>query len=103
MGLVRMALGTQGRWEMKKPFQPTQLLKRNELTIEEIEDVGNSFKQDLQREVNRKIRRQDSIGALATLESIEIVDRFVFTLRLRAGSEIGRRPARAKPIRLFKK
>jgi len=72
------------------------------LTIEEIEATAQDFKEDLQRETNRKIRRQDSAGALASLEAIEYVDKFVFALRMRAGSQIGR-PARARPIRLFKK
>jgi hypothetical protein len=72
------------------------------LSIEEIESTAQGFKADLQREINRKIRRHDPTGALATLEAIEYVDKFVFTLKLRAGSQIGR-PARARPIRLFKK
>jgi hypothetical protein len=86
---------------MKKPFQPLQLLKRNELSIAEIEATAASFKEDLQRETNRKIRRHDSQGALASLEAIEYIDKFVYTLKLRAGSRLGL-PARARPIRMFK-
>ncbi len=53
------------------------------LTIEEIEATAQGFKDDLQRETNRKMRRQDSAGALASLEAIEYVE------RMRAGSQIG--------------
>jgi hypothetical protein len=46
------------------------------LTIEEIERTGASFKEDLQREANRAIRRHDSAAALAALEGIEYVNKF---------------------------
>lgn len=72
------------------------------LTIEEIEETGRSFKDDLQRETNRKIRRHDSQGALASLEAIEYIEKFVYALKMRASSQIGR-PARARPIRLVEK
>jgi hypothetical protein len=72
------------------------------LTIEEIERTGASFKEDLQREANRAIRRHDSAAALAALEGIEYVNKFLYTLKLRAGSRVGL-PARAKPIRIFRK
>jgi hypothetical protein len=66
------------------------------LTIEEIEATAQGYKEDLQRETNRKIRRHDSAGALASLEAIEYIDKFVYTLKLRAGSRLGL-PARARP------
>lgn len=75
------------------------------LSIEEIEEVGASFKEDLQREANRAVRRHDSNTALAALEGIEYIQKFIYTLKLRAGSQLGQaiRPPRAKPIRIFKK
>jgi hypothetical protein len=84
---------------VKKPFQP---LKRHELSIEEIEATAAGFKEDLTRDCERMIRRNDNAGALAALQGKEYVDKFVFALRMRASSQIGR-PARARPIRLFKK
>jgi hypothetical protein len=80
-------------------------LEVQHLTIEEIEGTGASFKEDLQREANRAIRRHDSAAALAALESIERIDTFIHTLKLRAGSQLWRAgiPPRARPIRLFRK
>lgn len=75
------------------------------LSIEEIEDVSSSFKEDLQREANRAVRRHDSNAALAALEGIEYIDKFLYTLKMRAGSQMGQatRPARARAIRIFQK
>jgi hypothetical protein len=72
------------------------------LTMEQIEEVARSFKEDLQREANRAVRRKEPDQALAALEAIDYVDKFVSTLKMRAGSRIGM-PARAKPIRIFRK
>jgi hypothetical protein len=72
------------------------------LTLEQIEQTAALFKEDLQREANRAVRRHDSNAALAALEGIEYVSKFVFTLKMRAGSQIGY-PARAKPIRIIRK
>jgi hypothetical protein len=75
------------------------------LSIEEIETVAEGFKDDLLRTARRLVRRHDSTGATAALESMEYVDNFVSQLRLKAGSQLGqpRRPARARPIHLFTK
>ena len=71
------------------------------LSIDEIEAAARGFKDDLQREANRMIRRHNNANALVALEGIEYINNFVFTLRLRAGSRLGF-PARARPIRLVK-
>lgn len=72
------------------------------LSIEEIEATARGFKDDLQREANRMIRRHNNANALVALEGIEYINNFVFTLRLRAGSRLGH-PARSRAIHLFKK
>jgi hypothetical protein len=72
------------------------------LSIEEMEATARGFKDDLQREANRMIRRHNNTGALVALEGIEYINNFVSTLTLRAGSRLGL-PARARPIHLFKK
>lgn len=69
------------------------------LSIEEIEAVAEDFKEDLQRQANRCVRRHDSQSALAALESMEHIDSFVYTLKIRAGSQLGL-PARARPIHI---
>jgi hypothetical protein len=74
----------------------------HDLSIEEIEETAAGFKEDLQRDANRKVRRHDTAGALGSLEAIEYVDKFVYTLKLRAGSQLGQlvRPARARDIHI---
>jgi len=67
------------------------------LSIEGIEAIARSFKDDLQREANRFVRRHNSQAALAALEGVEYINNFVSTLKLRAGSQAGI-PARARPI-----
>ncbi|PYX63009.1 MAG: hypothetical protein DMG78_32405, partial [Acidobacteria bacterium] len=69
------------------------------LTIEEIEEVAISFKEDLTRDCERMIRRSDMAGALSTLMGKEFIDKFLYTLKLRAGSSMGQ-PARARPIHI---
>lgn len=69
------------------------------LTVEEIDSTAESFKQDLQREANRCVRRHDVQSALAALVSIEKVEAFVYTLKMVAGSRMGM-PSRARPIKL---
>ena len=71
------------------------------LSIEEIEETAEGFKDDLQREANRMVRRHDSTSALAALEGIEYIEKFVYTLKLRAGSRLNL-PARARPIRVLR-
>ena len=69
------------------------------LTVEEISSTGESFKDDLQREANRCVRQHNAVRALSVLEAIEYIDKFVFTLKMAAGSRLGM-PQRARPIRL---
>jgi hypothetical protein len=51
------------------------------------------------------VRRQDNSGALAAIYGKEYIDKFIYTLKLRAGSQLGQvlQPPRARPIRIFKK
>ena len=72
------------------------------LTVEEIEICAIGFKEDLQRAANRAVRRHDSNMAAAALEGMEYIDKFVYTLRMLAGSQLGQlaRPARARPIHI---
>ncbi len=72
------------------------------LSLDEIETVANSFKDDLMRECERKVRRGDNPGALSAIQGKEYIDKFVETLRMKAVSRIGW-PARARPIRIFRK
>jgi hypothetical protein len=69
------------------------------LSIEEIEIAAKGFKENLQREAARYIRRHNSSAALTALEAAEYIDNFTFELKLRAGSQLGL-PSRARPIRL---
>jgi hypothetical protein len=74
-------------------------LHARSLSIEEIERVAAGFKDDLTRECERMVRRNDNAGALAALSGKEYIDKFVYALKLRAGSQLGL-PARARPIRI---
>jgi len=67
------------------------------LSIEEIEIAGQRFKESLQREASRYIRRHNSEGAIAALEAIEYLDKFLLGLKIRAGSRLGV-PARAHAL-----
>ncbi len=69
------------------------------LSTEEIEESGRWFKEDLQREANRMVRRSNMAGAVAALEGVEYIDKFIYTLKLRAGSQLGV-PARARSIHI---
>lgn len=77
-------------------------LRVRDLSVEEIEEVGAYFKADLQREANRCARRHNNEGAVAALESIEYVEKFIYTLKLRAGSQLHTllRPPRARAIHI---
>lgn len=71
----------------------------NWLTIEEIEQVAEGFKDDLTREGKRAVRRKNLDKALAVFMSEEYVDQFVDTLRMRAKSNLGRAKEPKKRIR----
>jgi hypothetical protein len=83
-------------------LEDTPVLNQRFLSIEEIETVALGFKEDLQREANQAVRRKNPDQALAALEAIEYVDKFVRTLAMRSVSQIGR-PARARPINILGK
>jgi len=72
------------------------------LTIEEIEEAAQGFKEDLQRAANRAVRQKGTDKALAALESIEAINSFVYTLKMRAGSDLHRAawPARARSVHI---
>ena len=69
------------------------------LSVEEIEHLATQFKEDLTRECERMVRRNDNSGALAAIVGKEYIDKFVYTLKLRAGSHLGV-PPRARPIQM---
>lgn len=77
-------------------------LNSRPLSIEEIEQLAIVFKNDLTAECKRLVRRGDTAGAMSAIAGEEYIDKFVYTLKLRAGSQLGL-PARAKPIRIFRK
>lgn len=60
------------------------------LTLEEIEQVAKDYKDGLTRECERLIRRSDTSGALAAIMGKEYIDKFVYQLKITAGSELGR-------------
>ena len=60
------------------------------LTIEEIEQVAESFKDDLTREAKRFVRRKNLEHAWAAFAAEDYVDQFVTHLRILAGSDLGR-------------
>ena len=69
------------------------------LTIEEIEQVAEGFKDDLTREGKRCVRRKNLDRALAVFTCEEYIDQFVSTLKMRAGSRLGRPKEPKKRIR----
>ena len=69
------------------------------LSIEEIESLAEIFKNDLTAECKRLVRRGDNAGAMNAIAGEEYIDKFVYTLRLRAGSQLGL-PPRARAIRM---
>lgn len=71
----------------------------NWLTIEEIEQVAEGFKDDLTRQGKRSVRLRNLDKALAVFMAEEYIDQFVDTLRMRAKSQLGRRPEPRKRIR----
>ena len=67
------------------------------LSVEQLDLAAENFKADLQREAARYIRRHNSAGALAALEAVEYIDKFLLALKIKAGSQLGR-PARAHAL-----
>lgn len=79
------------------PAQPVVL--PHHLTVEDIDRVAESFKEDLSRECERRVRRNDNSGALSAIVAKEYIDKFVYALKIRAGSELGRPKEPKKRIR----
>lgn len=79
------------------PLPPVRQL--HPLTVEEIEEVAEGFKDDLTREGKRCVRRKDLDRALAAFAAEEYIEQFVYALKLRAGSEMGRPKEPKKRIR----
>lgn len=76
-----------------------------ELSIEEIQHIAEQFKEDLMREAKRAIRQKNLEAATAAIAAEEYIDKFVYDLKLRAGSQLQAylsRPARARPININK-
>ena len=82
---------------MNSPVPP--LAVQHPLTVEEIEQTANDFKDGLTRECERMVRRNDNSGALAAIVGKEYIDKFVHQLKLSAGSELGRPKEPKKRIR----
>jgi hypothetical protein len=90
------------------------LLHPRPLSVEQIETAGQSFKDDLTRECERLVMRNDNSGALAAIKGKKYIDDFIYTLKLRAGHQgfgfparpaepsLPPRPPRARPIRLLR-
>ena len=69
-----------------------------ELSIDAIIAVAEGMKQDLQRDANRAIRRNDLNAALGSLASMNSIDDFVYRLKIRSGSQLGLpKPPRKQP------
>jgi hypothetical protein len=60
-----------------------------DLSIDQILFAAAGMKEDLQRQANRYILRNDMPRALGALCSIETVDNFVYLLKVRSGSQLG--------------
>jgi hypothetical protein len=54
----------------------------------EIKEAARQFKEDLQREGNRYVRQRRTDDAIDCLDGLEYVDRFVYQLQMRAGSQL---------------
>jgi hypothetical protein len=60
-----------------------------DLSIEQIEAAAAGMKEDLQRQANQGILRNDLNRALAALAGISHIDSFVYLLKIRSTSQLG--------------
>lgn len=60
-----------------------------DLSIDAIIAVADGMKEDLQCRANQGILRNDMNRALGALASIKAIDDFVYSLKIRAGSQLG--------------
>jgi hypothetical protein len=67
-----------------------------DLSIEQIEVAAAGMKEDLQRQANQGILRNDLNRALAALAGIGHIDSFVYLLKIRSGSQLGQYVARKR-------
>jgi hypothetical protein len=74
-----------------------------ELSLDAILAVAAGMKEDLQRQANQGVMRNDLNRALGALASINAVDDFVYRLKIRSGSQLGlskpARPPAKSPLR----
>lgn len=70
-----------------------------DLSIEQIEAAAAGMKEDLQRQANQGILRNDLNRALAALAGIGHIDSFVYLLKIRSTSQLGQYipPKRGRP------
>lgn len=59
-----------------------------DLSLEQIEAAASGMKEDLQRQANQGILRNDLNRALAALAGIGHIDSFVYLLKIRSGSQL---------------
>ena len=69
------------------------------LSVEEIEELAETFKRDLTSEMKRLMRRKSYDDAMHAMAAEDYIDKFVYTLKLRSGSQM-HLPARARPIHI---
>lgn len=76
------------------------------LSVQEIAEAAESFKDDLMREMRRAARQHtddSKYEAYACVKGEEILEQFVYNLKMLASSDLREylsRPARARPIHL---
>lgn len=72
------------------------------LSMEEIKQTAEQFKDDLMCEAKRAIRNKNMDGAMAAIAAEDYIDKFLYALQLRAGSQLDslKRPARARAIHI---
>ena len=72
------------------------------LSMDAVRQVAEQFKDDLMREAKRAIRNKNMDGAMAAIAAEEYIDKFLYALQLRAGSQLDtlKRPARARPVHI---
>jgi hypothetical protein len=74
-----------------------------EISLDAILAVAAGMKEDLQRDANRSVLRNDLNRALGALASVNAIDDFVYRLKIRSGSQLGLpkppRPLTKSPLR----
>lgn len=79
------------------------------LSVQEIQEAAESFKDDLMREMRRAARQHtddSKYEAYACVKAEEVIDQFLYNLKMLASSDLREylsRPARARAIHLSPK